>query len=65
MVEGVQTGKLMDWDKAEQNVKDLILLYQSIGYAGIFGLTFLNNLLQRFWNGERSEDLYESMMEAE
>lgn len=35
MVEGVQTGKLMDWDKAEQNVKDLIPLYQSIGYAGI------------------------------
>ena len=55
----------MDWEKAIGNVDMLIPLYEEIGWPGIFGLNALKSLKRRYERGERSEDLYEEMMEAE
>ena len=53
-----------DWDQALSNVQMLIEMYAQIP-TGVFGLMTLNGYLTRYNAGERSDDLYESMMEAE
>lgn len=53
------------WKEAEKNVIELIPLYMEIGAAGYFGMIFLQGLLQRYKAGERTLDLYESMIQAE
>ena len=55
----------MDWEKALENVRFLIPLYEEIGLCGLFGLGYLKGLMYRYDDGERSADLYEAMMEAE
>lgn len=53
-----------DWNKAVENVQMLIEMYAQIP-TGVFGLMTLNGYLRRYNAGERTDDLYESMMEAE
>ena len=53
------------WEKAYADVCQLQLLYLSIGTCGYFGTLFLNQLMSRYKNGERTFDLYESMIQAE
>lgn len=53
-----------DWDAALQNIEFLIPLYAEIP-TGAFGLIALLNLRKRYLHGERSDALYEEMMEAE
>lgn len=53
------------WDKAKKNVQMLIPLYLEIGWCGSFGLLYLNELMDRYNSGERTFDLYESMIQAE
>ena len=53
------------WKKAVDNVNMLLPLYVEIGTCGYFGVVFLDKLLTRYKRGERTLDLYESMIEAE
>lgn len=54
-----------DWEAAYKNIETLIPLYAEIGPVGAFGLTMLMGLRGRYLNGERTDDLYEAMTEAE
>ena len=53
-----------EWEEAVENVRSVRHLYLTIP-AGIFGATFLQSLLTRYEEGDRSQDLFESMMSAE
>lgn len=53
-----------EWEEAAENVRSVRRLYLKIP-AGIFGATFLQSLLDRYEAGDRSQDLFESMMSAE
>lgn len=53
-----------EWEEAVENVQSVRRLYLTIP-AGIFGATFLQSLLDRYDAGDRSQDLFESMMSAE
>lgn len=53
-----------DWNSAVSNVKILCGLYAECP-TGAFGLEYLSFLLARYYAGERSEELYEEMMDAE
>ena len=53
------------WEKAVNKVSMLLPLYVSIGACGYFGAVYLEGLLTRYKKGERTLDLYESMIEAE
>ncbi len=54
----------MNWEKAKENLDHFIGEYQKIP-EGSLGLFFLIGLKKRYDAGERSKDLYESMMRAE
>lgn len=55
-----------DWEKAIKHLQDVRYWYTAIGAAGIFGLTFvLNPLLVRYEKGERTQELYDSIMNTE
>lgn len=54
-----------DWAAAKANIDMLIPLYAEIGTPGLFGLLILLQYRDRYNAGERSSNLYESMMEAE
>lgn len=53
-----------DWEAAYKNIETLIPLYAEIGTTGVFGLTALLGLRRRYLKGERTDALYEAMMEA-
>jgi len=53
-----------EWEEAAENVRYCRKLYLEIP-VGMFGAVFLKSLLDRYDAGERSEDLFESMMSAE
>jgi len=59
----------MDWDTAEWHLKDVIDQYKSlIGVRGVnpmFGLSYLNTLMTRFLDGERTQELYDDMIDCE
>ena len=67
----------MDWEDAFNKLKTVIDAYEEIGPAGAFGLFHLYGLKARYLAlfhlyglkarylaGDRTEDLYESIMEA-
>ena len=54
-----------DWEAAYRNIETLIPLYAEIGPTGTFGLMALLGLRGRYLNGERTNELYEEMMESE
>ena len=53
-----------DWNSAVSNVEILCGLYAACPTGG-FGLLYLKTLLARYHIGDRSDDLYEEMMDAE
>lgn len=56
----------MDWEKAESYLKKVRQDYTSIGISGILGLRFnIDPLLIRFEKGERTQELYDSIMNLE
>lgn len=59
----------MDWDKAVKYLKEVIDQYKElIGKPMVnpfFGLAFLDSLLKRYNQGERTQELYDAMMGAE
>ena len=54
-----------EWKEAERNLSVVISAYKELGGIGTFGLVFLNGLMQRYQNGERTQELFDTMMEAE
>ena len=56
----------MDWERAQAWLNELIVVYTSLGDAGNFGLCLtLLPLKQRFDAGERTQDLYDEIMQCE
>jgi len=55
----------LNWKEAERNLDAVISAYKELGGIGIFGLVFLNGIMQRYRNGERTQELFDTMMEAE
>lgn len=51
------------WKKAINHAKEIKFMGQSIGPAGIFYVMSCNELIERYENGERTEDLYKSMID--
>jgi len=57
---------VLDWKKAEENLYNVLNLYKSIGFTGTFALSItINPLVKRFESGERTEELYDEIMELE
>lgn len=55
----------MDWNKAEDYLNFLIQEYESVGWAGKFALgLILYPLKSRLDKGERTESLYNEIMEC-
>lgn len=52
------------WEKAKQNIHELIPFYIMAGMAGGFGLLYLRRLMERYTSGERTIELYEAMIAA-
>jgi hypothetical protein len=57
--------EVFDWSKAKANLDAVRKQYVEIGSNGVIGLYFLNELLVRYDKGERNEELYRSMMDAQ
>lgn len=58
-----EDGKL-DWDKAEEHLKFCEEAYTEIGSAGLFALqAVIAPCRDRLRQGERSEQLYDEIME--
>ena len=56
----------MDWERAEKYLKLMKEGYASIGPGGNFGLIFnIIPLEKRFYLGERTDELYEEIMNLE
>lgn len=54
-----------EWSSAEDNVRVIREEYRKLGIIGMFGEMILTAYLNRYEAGERTEDLYESMVTAE
>lgn len=55
-----------NWKEAQEHLDFLIDIYQSIGWAGSFGLTLtMLPLKERLDSGERTRELYEEIMACE
>ncbi len=56
----------MNWDEAKRYLDFIIQEYESIGWTGKFALELtLYPLRERFDKGERTESLYNEIMECE
>jgi hypothetical protein len=59
----------MEWDKAKQHLETVLGYYKElIGQPGVnvfFGLAYLDTLMKRYLSGERTQELYDEMMESE
>ena len=56
----------MNWENAENHLKDIRQIYTEIGITGLPALQItINPLLIRFESGERTEELYDQIMELE
>jgi hypothetical protein len=54
----------VDWNKAEQYLKDCEAAYTEIGRAGMIAMIcVISPLRDRFNSGERTQELYEEVME--
>ena len=57
---------IVDWERASKYLDEMIEAYRDIGWAGVFGLNLvLLPLKRRLELGERTEELYERIMECE
>lgn len=58
--------KTYDWEEAKKHLDEVKQVYNVIGTAGFLALQFtINSLLFRYEKGERTQDLYDSIMELE
>lgn len=58
--------RVLDWEKAQEHLYYIADLYESIGWTGTFALVAtINPLVKRFENGERTEKLYNEIMDLE
>ncbi len=56
----------LNWEKALAHLNNTRIAYTEIGASGILALTLvMNPLLVRYENGERTQDLYDSIMNLE
>lgn len=56
----------LDWNRAIRHLDFLIAEYRALGLTGCFGLYFtLLPLRERIKSGERSQQLYDEIMECE
>jgi hypothetical protein len=56
----------MDWENAKKHLDEVRIAYTEIGASGLLGLNFsINPLLVRYEKGERTQELYESIMSLE
>ena len=53
-----------EWKFAEDNVRKIREEYRKLGIVGMFGEMILTAYINRYEAGERTEDLYESMITA-
>lgn len=54
------------WEEAKAYLDMMITAYQAIGFAGAFGLALtLMPLKKRYDSGERTQELYDAIMEIE
>ncbi len=54
----------MDWNKAEQHLKEAEAAYSEIGSAGYFALAFvIRPVRDRFNEGERTQELYDEILD--
>ncbi len=55
-----------NWDKAKEYLYFIKKEYEAIGWSGSFGLTItINPLVARYESGERTQELYDEIMEME
>jgi len=55
----------MDWNEAEEYLKTCESVYTEIGTAGFFALKYvIRPLRDRFNMGERTQELYDEIMEV-
>lgn len=53
----------MNWKEAETHLYEMETAYKEIGDVGVFGLTLtINPLIKKFENGERTQQLYDEIM---
>jgi hypothetical protein len=56
--------KVLDWEIAEEHLKEAEEAYTEIGSVGYFALTYIiRPLRDRFNSGERTEELYNLIMD--
>ncbi len=56
----------MDWEEAKKYLYFIKKEYEAIGWSGSFGLTItINPLVARYELGERTQELYDEIMEME
>lgn len=56
----------LDWDTAEKHLNQIRGAYAELPVmSGVFGLSMLNKLYQRFTGGERTQKLYDEMVQVE
>lgn len=54
------------WEEAKAYLDMMITAYQAIGFSGVFGLSLtLMPLKKRYDSGERTQELYDAIMEIE
>ena len=59
-------GGYMDWIKAEEWLKEVRERYRSIGISGLPALNIvITPLAERFYAGERTEELFNEIMKLE
>ncbi len=55
----------LDWGAAKKHLDEMRIMYTEICAAGVLGLTLtLNPLIVRFERGERTQELYDKIMET-
>ena len=52
-----------NWNDAEFHAKELLAMYKSIGAEGFFGVSMIQNILNRYDSGERTQELYNEMID--
>lgn len=53
----------LDWGKALNHLRDMRSVAQALGWTGMFYVMGCNELLARYEHGERTEELYNAMIE--
>jgi predicted RNA-binding Zn-ribbon protein involved in translation (DUF1610 family) len=60
-----EAAQFKNWNAAIAYLHMLVREYKKVGPPGFFGLSMLNSYLKRYEKGERSDDLYQEIMESQ